>query len=109
MPKNPHQFSSPNSFVEIYQQRPTFIEHLCLIETTRSWTFDAKRKKEKWKPRHVHAIVRVWPQFYSIPEESSEDFQTFCWTELILYKPFRNIPLDIGLSDDIVIENWRNF
>jgi hypothetical protein len=61
VPKNPHQFSSPNSFVEMYQQRPDFIDHLCLIETTRSWTFFAKRKKEKWKPRNVHAIVRVWP------------------------------------------------
>jgi hypothetical protein len=26
-----------------------------------------------------------------------------------LYKPFRNIPFDIGLSDETVIENWRNF
>jgi ATP-dependent DNA helicase PIF1 len=108
-PKDPHQFSSPNSFVQTYQQRPSFIEHLCLIEATRSWTFDAKCKKEQWKPRDVHAIVRVWPRFYSIPDEASEDFQTFCWTEFLLYKPFRNIPLDIGLSDDTVIENWRNF
>jgi ATP-dependent DNA helicase PIF1 len=109
IPNNPHQFSSPNTFVETYQQRPTFIEHLCLIETTRSWTFDPSRKKEQWKPRSVHAIVRVWPRFYSIPDEASEDFQTFCWSELLLYKPFRNIPLDIGLSNDTVIENWRNF
>jgi hypothetical protein len=26
-----------------------------------------------------------------------------------LYKPFRNIPFDIGLSDETVIENWINF
>ena len=26
-----------------------------------------------------------------------------------MYKPFRNISIDIGLSTDIIIENWRNF
>jgi hypothetical protein len=30
--KDTHQFSSPNNFVEKYQQRPYFIKHLCLIE-----------------------------------------------------------------------------
>ena len=29
--------------------------------------------------------------------------------ELLLYKPFHNIITDIGLSTDIIIENWRNF
>ena len=28
---------------------------------------------------------------------------------MLLYKPFRNIPNDIGLSSETVIENWRNF
>ena len=26
-----------------------------------------------------------------------------------MHKPFRNISTDIGLSIDIIIENWRNF
>jgi hypothetical protein len=58
---------------------------------------------------NFHAIVRVWSRFYSILDEASEEFQIFCWSELILYKPFRNIPIDIGLSDETMIENWRNF
>jgi ATP-dependent DNA helicase PIF1 len=106
---DPHPFSSPDSFLEIYQNRPSFLDHLSMIEIARSWTFDGKRKKEPWKHRYVHAIVRVWPRFYSIPSEGSDEFETFCWTELLLYKPFRNIPNDIGLSSETVIENWRNF
>jgi hypothetical protein len=57
----------------------------------------------------VHSIVRVWPQFYSIPNEALEDFHTFCWNKFLLYKPFRNIALDISLSHDTLIENRINF
>ena len=74
------QCSSENNFVQYYQKRPFFLEHLSLIETTRYFTFDSEHKKDPWKPRDVHAIVQVWPQFYSIPSEGSEEFETFCWT-----------------------------
>ena len=50
------------------------------METTRSWTFDSKHKQDPWKPRDVHAIVCVWPWFYSIAGEALEEFETFCWT-----------------------------
>jgi len=72
------QISSKNTFVQHYQKRPFFLEHLSLIETTRSWTFDSKCKQDPWKPKDVHAIVQVWPQFYSIPGEASKEFETFC-------------------------------
>ena len=69
--------SSENNFVQHYQKRPFFLEHLSLIETTRSWTFDRKRKKYPWKPRDVHTIFWVWPWFYSIPSDGSNEFETF--------------------------------
>ena len=106
---DPHKFSSHNGFADIYRNRLDFLEHLCMIETTRSWTFSVHRKIEQWKPRDMHAIVRVWPQFYSSPSEDSDDFETFCFIELLLYKPFRNISTDIGLLTDRIIENWRIF
>lgn len=28
---------------------------------------------------------------------------------MLLYKPFRKIPVENGLSAEIIIENWRNF
>ena len=106
---DPHKFSSHNGFVDVYRNHPDFLEHLSMIETTRSWTFSAHRKREQWKPTDMHAIVRVWPRFYSIPKEDLDEFETFCFTELLLYKPFRNISSDIGLLMETIIENWRNF
>ena len=107
--KNGLQCLSENNFVQDYQKRPFFLEHLSLIETTRSWTFDNKRKQDLWNPIDVHAIFWVWTWFYSIPREASEEFETFFSTELLLYKPFHDIPAEIGISTKIIIENWRNF
>ena len=42
----PHKFSSHNGFVDIYRNHPDFLEHLCMIETARSWTFYVHRKRE---------------------------------------------------------------
>ena len=42
---DPHNFSSHNGFVDIYKNLPYFLEHLCLIETTRSWTFSTHCKR----------------------------------------------------------------
>jgi len=64
------QCSSENTFVQHYQKIPFFLEHLFLIETTRSWTFDSKRKQDPWKRRDVHAIVQVLPWFYYIIGEA---------------------------------------
>lgn len=103
------QCSSENTFIQYYHNKPVFLEHLSLIETARSWTFDSKHKQDPWKARDVHAIVRVWPRFYSIPNEASKEFETFRWSELLLYKPFRDISAEIGLSAEVIIESWRNF
>lgn len=33
----------------------------------------------------------------------------FCWSELLLYNPFSDIDLDIGLSTENMVQNSRNF
>ena len=71
------QFSSENTFFQHYQKRPFSLEHLSLIEIARSWTFDNKHKKYPWKPKDVHVLVWVWPWFYSIPSEGSDEFENF--------------------------------
>lgn len=52
------------------------------------------------------AIVNVYPKFNTILECTSKHFQTFFWSELLLYKQFHNIERDIGLRRDIIIINW---
>jgi hypothetical protein len=37
-----------------------------------------------------HCLSLAMVLFYS--NEASDEFETFCWTKLLLYKPFRNIP-----------------
>ena len=106
--RNKLDLSSENGFVQVYQNRPAFLEGLSMIDTTRSWNFSSKRKKEQWKPRDAPAVLRIWPRFYCVPDENSDEFETFCWSELLLYKPFRNVERDIGLSREIIVENWRN-
>lgn len=103
------QCSSQNTFVQHYQKTPSFLEHLSLRETTRSWTFYSNRRQDPWKPRDVNDIVQVLPWFYSIASQAPEEFETFCWIKLLLYKPFRDIPTEIGLLAEIIIKNWMNF
>ena len=55
----------------------------------------------------MDAIVNVYPCFTSIPDKSSEEFELFCWTELLLYKHFRSIEEDIGLTKNTIEENWK--
>jgi hypothetical protein len=33
----------------------------------------------------------------------------FCWSELVLYKPFHDFHTDIGTTTDDIIQNWENF
>ena len=105
---NPQDFEVQESFIDVYKKRPSFLGGICMIETTRSWSYDVRRKKHPWKPRKAHAIIRVWPRFHSVPKEDSEHFESFCWSELLLYKPFQNIEEEIGLDSNTIIENWRN-
>ena len=56
-----NKFLTGSGFLEHYQNRPPFLEHLSLIETARSWSFSGRHQREPWKPRDTPAIVRVWP------------------------------------------------
>ena len=33
-----------NNFVHLYQNHLHFLDHLCLIETSRSWRYDVKQR-----------------------------------------------------------------
>lgn len=59
---------------------------------------------------HVISILSfVFFHSYSIPVEGSKEFETFCWTQLLLYKPFCDVGSYIGLCTKIIVENWRNW
>ena len=98
-----------NSLIDAYRKRPVSMEHLSLIEASRSWSYDKRRRDEKWLPRDNVAIVRVFPKFHSVPPCENNSFVEFCWSELVLYKSFRDFRTDIGSRDDDIIQNWEIF
>ncbi|XP_057822399.1 uncharacterized protein LOC131034819 [Cryptomeria japonica] len=98
----------PN-YIATYMERPIHLERMCLIDVTKKWSFNASRKRDQWKERTNPVIVRVSPRFTSIPSKEDKYFQAFCWSELILYHPFRNIEMDFGSSDDEIKAQWERF
>lgn len=98
------------SFVDGYKTRPLCMEGISLIDAARSWMYNPKRRGDnKWGPRKKAAIVRVFPRYYNIPPRDSDKWVDFCLSELILYKPFRNVERDIGHDDDTIVANWDSF
>jgi DNA replication protein DnaC len=96
------------SFIDGYKKRPLCMEGVTLIDAARSWIYNPKRKRDnKWEPREKAAIVRVFPRFVSIPSSESGKWIEFCLSELLLYKPFRDIERDIGHDDASIIQNWE--
>ena len=55
-----------------------------------------------------HKIVKFFPQFTSIPPFDSSTFEPFCWSELLLYKPFHSIPRDIGTTSCEIVSHWHH-
>ncbi|KAH9293740.1 hypothetical protein KI387_041056, partial [Taxus chinensis] len=94
-------------FIDAYKDRPVLLESISLIDAVRSWSFNVKRKKDKWKSRDTPAIIRMWPWYFSIPESGSEDHEKFFWSELLLYKPFCDIRKDISSTREEILENWE--
>ena len=95
-------------FIFAYMQRPLALEHLTLLEAAHSWYLSAnRRRKNPWKQNLHHKIVRVYPQFLSIPAFDSSSFEPFCWSKLILYKDLRSIPRDIGTTASEIISHWK--
>ncbi|XP_059068265.1 ATP-dependent DNA helicase pfh1-like [Cryptomeria japonica] len=88
-------------------ERPIELEKVSLIQSTQQFSYNSQRKKHKWQKLQKQAIVNVYPQFKTSPSEVDENFEAYCWSELLLYKPFRHIPTDIGTSPDQIIANWK--
>ncbi|XP_059076823.1 uncharacterized protein LOC131057818 [Cryptomeria japonica] len=98
------------SLIDGYKTRPLCMEGVTLIDAARSWIYNPKRKRDnKWEPRERATIVRVFPRFVSLPPRESIKWIDFCLSELLLYKPFRDIERDIGHDDDSIIANWKSF
>ncbi|XP_059070854.1 uncharacterized protein LOC131028544 [Cryptomeria japonica] len=98
----------PN-YITSYMARPIQLERMSLIEVTQKWSFNASRKHDQWKERATPVIVRVSPRFTTIPAEEEKSYQAFCWSELLLYHPFRNIAMDFGSTDDEIQGQWQRF
>ena len=63
----------------------------------------------QWKQRASNAIVCVNPCYIAIAAKKNKNYVSFCWTELLLYKPFHNIPTDIGASAEQIEHNWETY
>ena len=95
----------PCPFIFAYMERTLALVHITMLESAHSWSFSPKRKKNPWKPNLCHKIARVFPQFTSIPPFDSSTFEPFCWSELLLYKPFWSIPHNIGTTTFEIISH----
>ena len=85
------------------------MEGITLIDVGRSWIYNTKKRGDnKWEPREIVAIVRVFPRFTSMPSQDSNKWVEFCSSELLLYKPFHDIERDIGDGDATIVANWES-
>ena len=75
----------------------------------RSRSYEKCRKGDKWLPLKETTIVRVFPRYSSILACENEKYVEFCWTEMVLYKPFREFQIDISQTSEDIIQNWENF
>ena len=50
-------------------------------------------------------IVHVFPLYFEIPSTYSDCYIDFYWSELLLYKPFQNIPNGVGSYNEEIIAN----
>ncbi|XP_059066108.1 uncharacterized protein LOC131857481 [Cryptomeria japonica] len=106
---SPTRTTTYPNYMATYMERPIHLERMCLIDVTKKWSFNASQKRNQWKERTNPVIVRVSPRFTSIPSKEDKYFQAFCWSELLLYHPFRNIEMDFGSSDDEIKAQWERF
>ena len=81
------------------------MEQLTLIDVAKYWSYDKRRRGEKWLPQSNASIVRVFPRFNYIPDRKEERFVEFCWSELVLYETFHDFQRDIGHTSNEILEN----
>ncbi|XP_059064096.1 uncharacterized protein LOC131856356 [Cryptomeria japonica] len=97
------------TYIHAYMQRPFELSATSMLQSAQGFSYNSQCKKTKWQIRDKKAIVIVYPQFREPPDEDTDEFEVFCWSELLLYKPFRDIPTEIGTSKEQIITNWKNF
>jgi hypothetical protein len=91
-------YLSSSNFTDTYLIHLVLLEPICMIDLRKHWTYNQAWKNEKWKKRQIPTIFHVWPLFTTIPNKESNTVVEFCWSELLLYKPFRSFSKDIGIS-----------
>lgn len=52
-------------------------------------------------------VVCILPRYTSIPSQGADCYVYFCWSELLLYFRFCNLPNDIGRSNEEIITHWQ--
>ncbi|XP_057827996.1 uncharacterized protein LOC131039303 [Cryptomeria japonica] len=97
------------TYIHAYMQHPFELSATSMLQSAQGFSYNSQRKKIKWQIRDKKAIVTIYPQFREPPDEDTNEFEVFCWSELLLYKPFRDIPTEIGTSKEQIITNWKNF
>ena len=86
------------------------MESISLIDTSKYWIYNKNIKKDnKWRHMKKFAIVRVYPRFVSILECVSNNSVDFCFLDLLLYKPFYDIEVDIGVDSITIVSNWKSY
>ena len=96
------------TYIHSYTERPQELHSFTLFQTAQMYSYSSKRRKNQWQKRKNNAIVNVYPLFQNIPDENNDTFETFCWTELLLYKPFRHITIEISITKDEIVTNWKS-
>lgn len=88
-------------------QCPLELDKMPLIQSTQMYSYIHQHKKEKWLRRKQKAIVNVHLRFKEPPNEDNKNFEIFCRSKLLIYKPFHNILINIGVTKEKIISNWR--
>ena len=80
-----------------------------MIDASKYWIYNKNIKKDsKWRFRKKFVIVRVYPKKNLIPTCVFDKFVEFCFSELLIYKPFCDIAVDIGDDSITIVSNWES-
>ena len=80
-----------------------------VIDVTKKWTFKNKinQNKIQWKKSSMNAIFFITPCYKTIPAKEDNNYKSFCWTQLLLYKLFCNLHIVIDSSPDEIVRVWE--
>jgi len=95
-------------FIIAYMEISSSLDSLSLVEAARSWSFSSHRKNAQWKKVNSFVVVHFFPRYASIPSTFDPTYINLCWSELLLYCPFRALPDDIGSTDGAIVAHWEH-